>query len=76
MSDYLDSISPVDEYGFQLRQRIYWLPETVGEEIARLEMNILKYEQYLLCDSKFPDEINRARLNDFIRLRELKRNIA
>ena len=75
-NDFLDSISPLDEFGFQVRPHFYWIPETIDDEIARLEMNQLKYEQYLICGSRFPESINRARLDDFKRLRVLKMRLA
>ena len=74
--NFIDSISPCDEFGFQIRKNFYWLPESTEDEIARLEMNIAKYEQYLVNGSRFPEQINRARLDDFQRLRVLKMKVA
>ena len=72
----MDSISPIDEFGFQVSQHFYWIPETTDSEIIRLEMNLLKYEQYLLSGSRFPEHINRARMDDFNRLQALKLSVA
>jgi len=68
----LDSISDLDEFGFQIRPHHYWLPESPEDEKERLEMNLAKYEQYLLNGSRFPKKTNYARLDDFKRLRALK----
>ena len=73
---FLDSISSLDEFGFEIRPHFYWLPESMDDEIKRLEMNLAKYEQYLLNGSKFPDQINRARLDDFNRLQALRARAA
>ena len=73
---FLDSISPLDEYGFEIRPHFHWLPESSEEEIKRLEMNLAKYEQYLLNGSRFPEKINHARLDDFNRIRALKTRAA
>jgi len=69
---FLDSINPLDEYGFQIRQHFYWLPESIDDEIIRLEMNLAMYEQFLLNGSRFPEKTNKARLQDFSRLQALK----
>ena len=73
---FLDSIDPFDEFGFQIRPHLYWLPESTTDEIKRLEMNLAIYEQYILNDSKFPEHINQARLDDFNRLKDLQRRVA
>ena len=73
---FLDSIDPFDEFGFQVRSYFYWLPESIEDEIKRLEMNLAKYEQYLLNGSKFPEHINHARLDDFNRLKNLHLRVA
>ena len=73
---FLDSIDPFDEYIFQLRPHFYWLPESPEDEINRLETNLAMYEQYLLNGEKFPEHINKARTDDFNRLRALKSRIA
>lgn len=69
---FLDSITSVDTFGFEIRPHFYWLSESTEDEINRLEMNLAKYEQYLLNKSRFLEDINCARLNDFNRLRALK----
>ena len=43
--NFLDSIDPLDDFGFQVRPHFYWLPEPPEDEIERLEMNLAKYEQ-------------------------------
>ena len=69
---FLDSIDPLDKYGFQIRPQFYWLPESSNNEIHRLEMNLAMYEQFLLNGSRFPEKTNKARLQDFSRLQALK----
>ena len=73
---FLDSIDPFDEYSFQIRPHHYWLPESAEDEINRLEMNLAIYEQYLLNSEKFTEHINKARTDDFNRLRTLKQKVA
>ena len=74
--NFLDSIDPLDDFGFQVRPHFYWLPEPPEDEIERLEMNLAKYEQCLLNGSKFPEYINQFRLDDFNRLKDLQRRVA
>jgi len=69
---FLDSIDSLDEFGFQIRPDLYWLPEPIEDEIHRLEMNLAMYEQFLLNGSRFPEKTNKARLQDFSRLQALK----
>ncbi len=73
---FLDSIDSIDVYGFQIRPYFYWLPESIADEIKRLEMNLAMYEQFLLSGSRFPENVNQARLDDFNRLRVLKTRAA
>ena len=73
---FLDSIDPLDKFGFQIRPHFYWLPESIEDEIKRLEMNLAMYEQFLLNGSRFPERVNQARLEDFNRLRILKTRAA
>ncbi len=73
---FLNSIDPFDEYGFQIRPLLYWLPESIEDEVERLEMNLAKYEQYLYYKTRFPESINQARLADFTRLQILKKRVA
>ncbi len=73
---FLDAISPLDEYGFEIRPQFYWLPESTDDEIKRMEMNLAKYEQYLLNGSRFPEKINQVRLDDFNRLKILMERVA
>jgi hypothetical protein len=73
---FLDSFSAFDEFGFQIRPQFYWLPESINEEINRLAMNLAKYTQYLENGSRFPESVNQARLDDFNRLKELRRRAA
>jgi len=73
---FLDSIDPFDEYGFQIRPHLYWQPESIEDEINRLEMNLAMYEQYLYYRSRFPESVNQARLDDFTRLQALKKRAA
>jgi hypothetical protein len=73
---FLDSISSLDEFGFEIRPHFYWLPESMDDEIKRLEMNLAKYEQYLLHGCKFPEHVNKARLDDFNRLKALRSKVA
>jgi hypothetical protein len=76
VNSFLDSISPLDEYGFEIRPHFYWLPESMEDEITRLQWNLVKYEQYLLHGSRFPVHVNRARLDDFNRLQYLQSRVA
>ena len=73
---FMDSIDPCDEYGFQIRPLCYWLPESLEDEIERLETNLAIYEQYLLNRTKFPEYIVQARWDDFNRLRVLRSRAA
>jgi hypothetical protein len=73
---FLDSISSLDEYCFEIRPQFYWLPESREDEIKRMEMNLAKYEQYLLNGSRFPEKVNLERLKDFNRLRVLRTRAA
>ena len=70
------TFSTFDEFGFQIRPYFYWLPESLEDEIKRLEMNLAFYEQYLENGSRFPESVNQARLEDFNRLKELLRRAA
>lgn len=72
----LNSISSLDEFGFEVRPYFYWIPETIEDEIARLEMNLLKYEQYIFNGSRFLEKINRTRLDEFNRLSVLRTRAA
>ena len=75
-NNFLDAIDPFDEFGFQIRPHHYWLPEPLEDEIERSEMNLAIYEQYLLNGSKFPDHVNKVRLDDFNRLQSLRSKFA
>ncbi|TFH40266.1 MAG: hypothetical protein E4H01_16900 [Lysobacterales bacterium] len=70
--DWMASIDPLDEYGFQVRQHHYWVPETAEQEIVRLTWNQLKYEQYMANGSTFPRSVSEARQAEFFRLRKLR----
>ena len=75
-NNFLDSIDPFDEYGFQIRPHHYWLPEPPEDEVERLEMNLAIYEQYLLNGEKFTEHINKDRTDDFNRFQVLKQRAA
>lgn len=71
---FMDSISPIDKYGFTIRQDLHWLPETREDEITRLTWNQLIYEQFMLNGSTFPPEVGFARAAEAERLQQLTRN--
>lgn len=73
---FMDSIDSLDEYGFQVRQSLHWLPETREQLIDRLEMNLAIYRESLKNGARFPDSVNTARRNEFIRLDDLKKRAA
>jgi hypothetical protein len=68
---FLDSISTIDDFGFQIRPHFYWLPESTEDEIERLELNLAMYDQYLSNGSRFSEKTNNARLDEFNRLKFL-----
>ena len=71
MTPFVESIDPFDDYGFQVKSKTPWRPETPEKEIERLTWNKLKYEQFLLNGSTFPRKVYEARRVDFYRLENL-----
>jgi hypothetical protein len=76
IKSFVASIDPFDDFGFQIRPHFHWIPESPKAEIDRLEINLEIYKQYLLNGSRFPEHINKARLDEFNRLESLRRRIA
>ena len=72
IKSFLDSIDPLDEFGFQIRPHLYWLPESVEDEIKRLKMNLAIYEQHIKNGSRFPRKVDEARVREYKRLAFLK----
>lgn len=68
---FLDSIDPLDDYGFHKP-----VPgELVGDEIARLELNLAYYRESMKNRSRFPQEVHDARMADLERLRQIRKPI-
>jgi hypothetical protein len=74
-AEWFKTIVPLDEYGFYVRQELYWLPEPPQDELARIEFNLAAYEQFLICGSRFPIEIKAAREKEFHRARVLRERL-
>lgn len=71
-TEWLDSISPIDDHGFHVRQHDYWNDEPVELEVERLEFNLAAYREYLKNGSKFPPEVHQQRMADLKRLRDIR----
>ena len=70
--DILKQITSVDEHGFEIKPNLWWLPESVEDELKRLEMNQAFYQEFIKGGYRFPREINQARTDEYHRIRELK----
>lgn len=68
---FLDSIDPLDDYGFHKPKP----GEQVGDEIARLELNLAYYREFMKNKSKFPQDVHEARMADLERLRKIRKPI-
>ena len=69
----LDSLDPLDDFGFQIRPHFYWLPEPPEDEVERLEMNLAIYQEYINNGSRFTDHINDQRTIEYKRAQVLRR---
>jgi hypothetical protein len=69
---FIDSISTIDDYGFQVRQDNYWIPELLDKELVRLELNQSMFSEFV--KGRFPPEINKARLDEYHRIQILKKS--
>ena len=69
--EFLDAIDPLDEFGFHKPKP----GELIGDEIARLELNLAKYREFMKNKSKFPRWVHDARMADLERLREIDKPI-
>ncbi len=71
---FIDSISELDGYGFHVRQWNYWIPESREKELERLEINQSLFKELVKGGHRFPSEINKARMDEYYRIRELNQN--
>jgi len=69
---WLESMDPMDDYGFWLRCPMNWLPESLKDEQDRLQWNVDKYEAFIKNGSNFPREVNERLMRNYTRLAFLK----
>jgi hypothetical protein len=67
----IDQITLHDVWGFQTKKSCPWLPESVEDEISRLEFNLHKYQIGINYGNLYPPEVNEVRKRDFQRIIEL-----
>ena len=65
---WFDTIDPLDEYGFSRRIG----KESIPDEIARLELNLAFYTEFMNNRSRFPQWVHAQRAEEFMRLRKLR----
>ena len=68
-ADFLDSVDPLDSYGFQVRPCQYWRGESPQDRRERLEFNQAIYREFMANGSTFPREIHKERQAEFLELR-------
>ena len=68
---YMDSIDPLDAYGFEVQPAMHWLYESHDNELKRLEMNQFKFKEFVKCGTRFPAKINKEREAEFIRIQQI-----
>jgi len=68
----LNQITTIDDYGFSIKPWLWWREESAEEELKRLNLNQDIYREMIKGGYKFPSEINKARTEEYLRIRHLK----